>query len=522
MRRSLTLVLALFGTLVLFLTPPAAAAGGASAAFSKTSDWGSGYQAQYRITNGGTSTLTSWKVEFDLPSGSSVGSYWDALLTKNASHYTFTNRDYNGTLAPGASAVFGWVAAGSGTPANCLLNGGSCEAGPPDTTAPSVPGGVTVGSATGSSLTVRWTASTDNSGSVAGYEVSRDGAAPVAVTGTSYTATGLQATTSYSFRVRAKDAAGNTSAYSAAVSGTTTTGGGPGPGPGTVHTAPYVDMGAWPTPSMPAMASASGLKSFTMAFITASSCKAMWFNAYDPRAGWAKDQIDAIRAGGGDVKISFGGASGSELAQACSTVDSLYAEYDAVVNAYGLTYADFDIEGAATADPASINRRSQALARLQQAHPGLRISLTLPVLPEGLTADGINIVKSARDAGVTLDVVNVMAMDYYRATDYGDAAVQAAQSTQAQLKTLYPAKTEAQLWAMTGVTPMLGQNDDGHIFDQADSRQLVSFAQGRHLGMLGFWEETRDRNACNGALYMCTNVPQSPYEFSKIFAQYTG
>ncbi|MEU3458772.1 cellulose binding domain-containing protein [Streptomyces sp. NPDC006733] len=520
MRRSLTLVLALLGTLVLFLTPPAAAAGGVSAAFSKTSDWGSGYQAQYRITNGSTSTLTGWKVEFDLPPDSSVGSYWDALLTRTASHYTFTNREYNGTLAPGASAVLGWVAAGSGTPANCLLNGGSCDAGPADTTAPSVPGGVTVGSATGSSLTVRWTASTDDSGTVAGYEVSRDNAAPVAVSGTSFTATGLQPTTSYGFRVRARDAAGNTSPYSAPVSGTTTTGG--GPGPGSVHTAPYVDMGAWPTPSMPDMAAASGLKSFTMAFITASACKAMWFNAYDPRDGWAKDQVDAIRAGGGDVKISFGGASGAELAQACSTVDSLYAEYDAVVTAYGLTYADFDIEGSATAEPASISRRSQALARLQQAHPGLRISLTLPVLPEGLTADGLNIVKSARDAGVTLDAVNVMAMDYYRATDYGDAAVQAAQSTQAQLKTLYPARTDAQLWAMTGVTPMLGQNDDGHVFDQADSRQLVAFARSRHLNMLGFWEETRDRNACTGALYRCTNVPQSPYEFSKIFAQYTG
>ncbi|MDJ0346056.1 cellulose binding domain-containing protein [Streptomyces sp. H10-C2] len=520
MRRSLTLVLALFGTLVLFLSSPATAAGGVSAAFTKTSDWGSGYQAQYQITNGSGSTLTSWKVEFDLPSGSTVGSYWDALLTQSGSHFTFTNRDYNGTLTPGASAIFGWVGAGAATPLNCKLNGGSCDAGGGggDTTPPSVPGGVTIGSATGSLLTVHWTASTDDSGSVAGYEVSRDGASPVAVTGTSYTATGLQPTTTYSFRIRAKDAAGNTSAYSAAVSGTTSTGG----GSGTVHTAPYVDMGAWPTPSMPDMASASGLRSFTMAFITASGCKAMWFNAYDPRAGWAKDQVDAIRAVGGDVKISFGGASGSELAQACTTVDSLYAEYDAVVNAYGLTYADFDIEGAATADPASISRRSQALARLQQAHPGLRISLTLPVLPEGLTADGITLVKSARDAGVTLDVVNVMAMDYYRATDYGDAAVQAAQSTQAQLRTLYPGKTDAQLWAMTGVTPMLGQNDDGHIFDQTDSRQLVSFAQGKHLGVLGFWETTRDRNACNGALYMCTNVPQTPYEFSKIFAQYTG
>ncbi|MFI1168925.1 cellulose binding domain-containing protein [Streptomyces sp. NPDC020801] len=521
MRRPLALLAVFAGALLLVLAPPAAAASPV-AAFSKTSTWDGGYQGAYTITNGGSSTLTGWTVEFDLPSGTTVGSYWDALLTRSGSHYTFKNREYNGSLVPGATATFGWVSSGTGSPANCRLDGASCEGGAGgDTTPPSVPSGVTVGSATGSSLTMRWSASTDDSGAVTGYEVSRDGAAPVAVTGTSYTATGLQASTSYSFRVRARDAAGNTSAYSTAVGGTTSSSGGPGPSGG-VPTAPYVDMGAWPTPSMPAMSSASGIKNYTMAFVTASGCKAMWFNAYDPRDGWARDQMDAIRAGGGDVKVSFGGATGIELAQACGSVDALLTEYDAVVTAYDLKYVDFDIEGSATADPASVTRRSQALARLQQAHPGLRISLTLPVLPEGLTADGLNVVKSARDAGVDLDVVNVMAMDYYRGVDYGDAAVQAAQSTFSQLKSLYPGRTDAQLWAMVAVTPMLGQNDDGHVYDQADARQLVAFAQGRHLGELAFWESTRDRNACTGALYMCTNIPQSPYEFSKIFATYTG
>ncbi|WP_329129288.1 cellulose binding domain-containing protein [Streptomyces sp. NBC_01476] len=530
MRRSLTLLLALFGTLILFLAPPASAAGGVGATFAKTSDWGSGYQAQYTVLNGSSATISSWKVEFDLPAGSSVGSYWDALLTQSGTHYTFTNRDYNGSLAPNASAVFGWVNSGPGTPANCKLNGGSCDAGGStggggsDTTPPSVPGGVTVGSATSSSLTVHWNASTDNSGSVAGYEVSRNGAAPVAVTGTSYTASGLAAATSYSFQVRAKDAAGNTSAYSAAVSGTTsaTGGGGGNPAPGLIRTAPYVDMGAWPTPSLTAMSQASGVKSFTLGFVTSAGCKASWFNAYDPRQAWAKDQIDAIRAAGGDVKISFGGASGIELAQACSSVDALTTEYAAVVDAYSLSYADFDIEGAAVAEPASIALRSQALAKLQQTHPGLRISLTLPVLPNGLTSDGLNVVTAAKNAGVNLDMVNAMAMDYYQNVDYGDAAVQAANSLFSQLTSLYPGKSDAQVWAMVGVTPMLGQNDDGHIYNQADAQQLVTFARSKHLGMLSFWEEGRDANACTGALYKCTNISQAPYEFSKIFAPYTG
>ncbi|MEV6492274.1 carbohydrate-binding protein [Actinoplanes sp. NPDC051633] len=286
--------------------------------------------------------------------------------------------------------------------------------------------------------------------------------------------------------------------------------------------APYVDMGSWPTPSLPAMVSSGNLKHVTLAFITASACKAMWFNAYDPRQGWARDQIDAVRARGGDVKISFGGATGIELAQACTSVSALQAEYQAVVSAYNLKYIDLDIEGGATGDPASVARRSQALAALQRANPGLRVSFTLPVLPEGLTADGLGVVRSARDAGVNVDLVNVMAMDYYRNGDYGQFAVDAANSTFNQIKSLYPGRTDAQVWKMVGVTPMLGANDDGRIYDQADARQLVSFAQGKHLGMLSFWELGRDANACSGPLYRCTNIPQQPYEFSRIFAAYNG
>jgi hypothetical protein len=504
------------------ITTQAYAAGSLTATLSYDSDWGSGYQAKYTISNGSASTVTSWKVEFDLPSGSTLGSYWDALASQSGTHVTATNRNYNGTLAPGASTSWGFLVSGAGKPANCKLNGASC-AGVMDTQAPSVPQSLRVTATTSSSVSLAWTASTDNVG-VAGYDIYRGGALAASVTGTSGTVSGLSASTAYTFTVKAKDAAGNASGASSSVSATTQAGGGGGGGGGTtLPTAPYVDMGAWPTPVLVDMATAGNLKNFTLAFVNSAGCKASWFNAYDPRAAWAKDQIDAIRARGGDVKISFGGASGIELAQACSTPAQVAAEYQAVVDAYALQYIDLDIEGAAVADPTTVARRSQALALLQAARPSLKISLTLPVLPEGLTADGVAVVRSARDAGVNLDLVNVMAMDYQRSTgDYGNFAVQAAQSTFAQLKTLYPSKTDAQLWRMVGVTPMLGKNDDGGTYNQDDARQLVAFAQTNHLGMLSFWETTRDRNACNGALYMCTNVPQSPYEFSKIFAAYNG
>jgi chitinase len=117
----------------------ASAAGQVTAVFTKDSDWGTGYQGTYTITNGTDATVTSWRVEFDLPSGSTLGTYWDVLISQSGSHYVATNRTYNGTLAAGASTSFGFIVTGSGTPANCTVNGAPCGGGTP-TTGPSPTG----------------------------------------------------------------------------------------------------------------------------------------------------------------------------------------------------------------------------------------------------------------------------------------------------------------------------------------------------------------------------------------------
>ncbi|MDQ4133039.1 MAG: hypothetical protein M3179_07505 [Actinomycetota bacterium] len=172
-------------------------------------------------------------------------------------------------------------------------------------------------------------------------------------------------------------------------------------------------------------------------------------------------------------------------------MDALAGRYQAVIDRYRLTSVDFDIEGVATAELVSVDRRSKAIAKVQQAARAdgraLQVSLTLPVLPSTLTPDGVAVVRSARGNGVDVSVVNVMAMDYGSgaapnpAGQMGTYAVQAATSTRDQLRSLYPARTDAQLWAMVGITPMIGQNDiAGEVFTLADARQVTDFAVLRH------------------------------------------
>ncbi|MEM9658559.1 MAG: Calx-beta domain-containing protein, partial [Planctomycetota bacterium] len=157
---------------------------------------------------------------------------------------------------------------------------------------------------------------------------------------------------------------------------------------------------------------------------------------------------------------------------------------------------------------------------------------TLPVLPTGLTPDGEYVLQSALAAGVDIAGVNVMAMDYGDAAapnpegQMGRYAIQAGESLKTQLEGLYRdagiPRSEAELYRMVGVTPMIGQNDvNTERFYQEDARQLLAWAEQKDIGMLSMWSATRDM-AGAGLSPTHSGVPQSPGEFHEIFSPFTG
>ncbi|MEW1684017.1 glycoside hydrolase family 18 chitinase [Streptomyces sp. NPDC093594] len=211
-----TLVLPFAG--LVGLASNAQAATSATAAYVKTQDWGSGFEGKWTVKNTGTTSLSSWTVEWDFPSGTSVTSAWDADVTSSGTHWTAKNKSWNGTLAPGASISFGFNGSGSGSPANCKLNGGSCDGGTtnPGDNPPSAPGTPTASNVTDTSVRLSWSAATDDKG-VKNYDVLRDGSRVATVTGTSYTDSGLAKGTDYSYTVQARDTADQTGPVSGAV-----------------------------------------------------------------------------------------------------------------------------------------------------------------------------------------------------------------------------------------------------------------------------------------------------------------
>jgi hypothetical protein len=279
-------------------------------------------------------------------------------------------------------------------------------------------------------------------------------------------------------------------------------------------------------------AGTTGSQYYTLAFIiSGGGCAAAWGGVTPIDQDFLLEDIQHLRAQGGNVIVSFGGAAGVELGQACSTVSSLQAQYQAVIDRYDFTRLDFDIEGGASADPASITRRNQAIAGLQadaiSAGKPVKVSYTLPVLPTGLTADGLNLLNDAVAHGVTIDVVNIMAMDYGSVAPpdkMGANAIQAANSVFGQLQAIYPAKTAAQIWAMIGVTPMIGLNDvSPEVFTLSDAQALLTFAQQNDIAQLAMWSMTRDQQ-CPGnpsVSATCSGITQSPWDFMNIFKSFT-
>ncbi|MFO7448144.1 MAG: fibronectin type III domain-containing protein [Ignavibacteriaceae bacterium] len=159
----------------------------------------------------------TWDASTDNVGVTGYDVYQDGIFIKNIAGTSTTMTGLNPNTAYSfyvkAKDAAGNASANSNT-VNITTLGG-------DTEAPTVPGNLTSSGITASSLNLSWNASTDNVG-VTGYDVYKNGIYNKTVTGTSTSMTGLAAGSTYSFYIRARDAAGNISSNSNTINPATT------------------------------------------------------------------------------------------------------------------------------------------------------------------------------------------------------------------------------------------------------------------------------------------------------------
>lgn len=286
--------------------------------------------------------------------------------------------------------------------------------------------------------------------------------------------------------------------------------------------APYMYVGTGDNFKLTDCDDACGQKFYTLAFIIADKSNNPAWDGRIPldRDFYAK-QIAAIRARGGDVILSFGGEAGKEVALVETNTDALAAKYQSVIDRYHFTWLDFDIEGdALDRHPDASARRNTAIAILQRKNPGLRISYTLPVDPDGISGASQTLLADAKARNVKVFSVNLMVMDYgenfSRGKKMSDVSIVSALKAREQCEKIDPAMR-------LGLTPDIGQNDvKSEIFSLADAQALESWAETQSwVGTVSFWSSNRDSGDTSGRHGdTSSGVAQRPWAFTQIFQRF--
>ncbi|MFE7172468.1 chitinase [Streptomyces sp. NPDC057616] len=267
---------------------------------------------------------------------------------------------------------------------------------------------------------------------------------------------------------------------------------------------------------------------YNLAFVISdgSGCTPKWNGERALTDPAVASRVAKLKKSGGSVRVSFGGASGKELASTCDSASALAAAYGKALDAAGATRADFDIEGDELTDSRSVALRSRAIALLQKERDDLEVSFTLPVMPSGLDSGSLALLESANTYDVQVATVDLMTMNYGESYtgDMGDYALTSATAAHAQLKKVF-GLSDAAAWQGMALTSMIGVNDiTAETFTLSDAAQVRTFAERKGIAWVSMWATFRDQQCEKGkstrddAATNCSGVRQSSGAFGRALA----
>ncbi|MEV6283938.1 discoidin domain-containing protein [Kribbella sp. NPDC051770] len=340
-------------------------------ALSKQTTAGGAYQPYYpdrqRIYQFGSSSADASKFQHLAVGGTTIPDW----ASRETVDYTGPNQGVNASRTDASGSLFLRSVGGSG-----------------DSAAPSVPGGLRSTGTTSSSVSLAWNAATDNVG-VTGYDVLRNGVVVGSPSGTSYTDSGLSPSTGYSYTVQARDAAGNQSGPSAAVSVTT---------PGGSSSETLLSRGK------PTTASSTEGSGFESGLAVDGDTSTRWASQEGRDAEWLQVDLGASanltrvklnwEAAFGkayQVQVSANGSSWSTVASTTTgdggideipvTGSARYVRINATARgtAYGYSLFEFEVYGTAGGggggSAVDVSTAAQLQAALANAQPGQTIRL---------------------------------------------------------------------------------------------------------------------------------------------------
>lgn len=295
------------------------------------------------------------------------------------------------------------------------------------------------------------------------------------------------------------------------------------------NAAPYVMPLANNPPNLTSVMAATGAKAFTLSFIVADNgCTPAWEtdNGLDDVSSDTQIMpiINAIRAAGGDVVVSFGGFAGNKLGQTCGTPQATAAAEQAIIDKYSLHALDFDLEEPEYENATAINNELGAAQILQKNSPGLYESITTAGTAAGTGFFGQQLLNNAKALGYTPNAYSIMPFD--GGFSGASSQISALQAFNGLLMKTF-GWDSATAYAHEGISSMNGRTDSAEFFTQTDFQTVLNFAESNHLARYTFWSLNRDRQCNppdnNGTLSgTCSSVPQNAWDFTKFSVEFAG
>lgn len=298
--------------------------------------------------------------------------------------------------------------------------------------------------------------------------------------------------------------------------------GGTPPAAAPMAVAPYLYNGWGSPPNPTTVMNATGVKWFTLAFVLSNgTCNPQWDGGRPLTGGVDQQTINTVRGAGGDVIPSFGGYSGNKLESSCTSASALAGAYQKVIDAYRLKAIDIDLEADAYSNATVQQRTVDALKTVKANNPGIKVYITIGT---GQSGPDTILIKKAANSGLTVDSWTIMPFDFGGAgQNMGTLTTKAAEGLKNALKSAY-GYSDDQAYRGMGISSMNGITDDNETVTPADFQTILAYAQQHHLARLTFWSANRDR-PCPGGYPnddTCSGVSQSAWQFTGIFAKYTG
>jgi chitinase len=288
--------------------------------------------------------------------------------------------------------------------------------------------------------------------------------------------------------------------------------------------APYEYLG-WGEPQAPtSVMAATGVHDLTLAFMLShGKCNPEWDGERPLLGGSDQRAIEAIRAAGGEVDVSFGGWSGKKLGSSCKTPAALAGAYQKVIAAYSLGAIDVDIEHGEFTNAKTRKRVVQALSIVRGEDPGLEISITFGTEETGPEPDGRSLIADAAAIGFQPSAWTVMPFDFGPSrTDMGHASIRAVEGLEQDIASAYDI-TATGAYEHAGISSMNGETDEpSETVSVEDFQTILAFAQLHHLARFTFWAVNRDRPCTGGETpgEDCSGIAQQPYAFTDVIGEF--